>query len=394
MADYREHFKPDRRRFLFAAAALGGYALLPGCGRAEKPDAGDDEGQSADAAAGKFGTVIGPGRALDRDSGETRYFIGMVDLDADTPAYRHMDDIHFFGHGISLNPKRPGTAVVFEKWGKGCAEVDLRAGKSLRKIETVPSRQFYGHGAWTPDGGTLFATETEVGDNSYHGVVAIRDGDSLELKGEFLTYGVAPHDCILVDDGRTLVVTNGGGQLDRDDELPSITYVDVASQSLKQELKFPTKRINAGHIDITSRGELVCVSAPRDGLDESSPGSISFYRPGGEVRTVIDHPVRPSMKAETLSVAIHEPSMVVGATNPAGNLVTFWDFETGKLVHKLEEFGTPRGISLSLDNRYFVLTFEVSMALIDAETLKVVETFESEPTYISGSHNITCDLPA
>src|SRR5690606_26573025 len=135
------------------------------------------------------------------------------------------------------------------------------------RVKTVGGREFYGHSSFSPDGKLWYCTEAETGDGSYHGVLAVRDADSLELRDKtFPTHGVAPHDCILIDDGATLVITNGGGPLDRDDELPCVAYVDVKTGEARRVLKFSNRKINAGHIAMTSRGELVCVSAQREGI--------------------------------------------------------------------------------------------------------------------------------
>lgn len=384
---------PSRRRFL---AASGAALLVSACG-----SGGGANGNAANVAVSnapldplrvypaKNGVVIGFGKAADNT-----HFIGSIDLDADR-AVKMQTDIDFLGHGFAPNPARRHLAVISQKHGKGCVEWDMKARKVTRKLATTADREFYGHGAFTPDGKTLFLAESVVGDSSYRGVVTIRDGDSYEIKGEFPSHGTAPHDTLLIDDGATLVITNGGGPVSTDD-LPCVTYVDVKSRELKKKLTFKTPRINAGHLAITPKGELVVVSAPREGMNSGAPdfcGNISFYSPGGEVRTAED-PINARMKAETLSVAIHEPSMVVGATNPAGHIVTFWDFKTGKLVKYLDQFKDPRGISVTLNRKYFVLTYDklTHAVLIDAATLQPVEGTTVDTSYISGSHNFVYDL--
>jgi hypothetical protein len=133
-------------------------------------------------------------------------------------------------------------------------------------------------------------------------------------------------------------------------------------------------------------------------MDQAAPdftGGISFFAPGGPVRTA-DDPIVSRMKAETLSVAIHEPTMVVAATNPAGDIVTFWDFKTGKLLKAMTEYSWPRGISLTMDQRHFVLTYahETHAVLIDARTLEPVAGTKIEQTFISGSHNYIYGMAA
>lgn len=400
----------NRRRFLHAA--LGAPLLLAACGgngpantpgnSASAPGNTAKTPDPAPSYPALRGTVIGPGRAKDQDTGEMAFFLGLLDLDKSADSLRIASDIGFFGHGVTPNPVKPKTAVIFEKHGKGSCEVDLAAAKLIRRITTVADREFYGHGAFTPDGKTLFAAEAIVGDGSYDGVIAVRDGSSFELQGEFPTFGIAPHDCHLVDEGKTLVITNGGAPLDADgpEGEPCISYVDIKSRELRQKLTFRNKRVNAGHIAITGKGEVACVSAPRGGIADTAPdwlGSIHFFDPVKGRMTEPDDPVLGKMKGETLSVAIHEPSMIVGATNPSGDLITFWDFRTGKLVKAIEgEFKWPRGISCTLDRKFFVVTYHqsTSLVLIDAETLTPVASSIVATTYMSGSHNLVYQLPA
>lgn len=393
----------DRRRFLAGTAAAG---LLAACGKpAENAPANRGEPEPPkprEFKRGNLGTVIGGGVAV-TDAGKA-WFVGIVNLDAEKPEAATIDDIGFLGHGFTPNPVKPETAVVCEKHGPGCCEIDLVKRRVLRRIKTTAGRQFYGHGAFSPDAKLFYCTEAETGNYSYRGVLAVRDGASFELRSEnFPTHGVAPHDCILVDNGETLVITNGGGPIDKPDEPASVAYVDVKSGNARRVLKFRDDKINAGHIAITGKGELVCVSAPRDGIEqkikgESNPGwvgAITFYDPATDKLTTADDPIRAKMKGETLSVAIHEPSMIVAATNPAGDLLTFWDFRTGKLVHSIEgELKWPRGVSLTLDGNYFAVTYDqqTHLALIDAQTFKVIEQSKVDRTFISGSHNIVYKL--
>ncbi len=394
-----------RRRFV-AGGLAAGVAALAACGRDNTSPAlpaNNAPGQPRARAfqRGKLGSVIG-GAARPDDSGSMQHYIGVVDLDESR--VRVVSDVGFLGHGFAPNPVKPRTFVVSQKHGPGCCELDLAVGRVTRRITTVPGREFYGHGAFSPDGKTFYAAEAITGDYSKAGVLAVRDGESFELKPEqFPTHGVAPHDCILVDDGETLVVTNGGGPLERDDQLPSVAYVNVRSGEARKVLRFKDRSINAGHIAITSRGELVCVSAPREGIPElrdGAPnpawiGAISFYDPARDEVVTPQDPIRRKMRGETLSVAIHEPSMIVAATNPKGHIVTFWDFHSGKLVHHIEgTFKDPRGISLTQDGNYFALTYDqhTHLILLDAQTFKPVEESKVETSYISGSHNISYNL--
>jgi hypothetical protein len=373
----------SRRKFLVDSATVATGLLLTGFS-----SFGNTSAQQS-----KMGTVIGPGKGVVPGKEGLDYFVGIHNLDDKESELKVITDIDFFGHGVTLHPIHPERAVIFEKHGKGCCEVDLVNAKVLHKIETTSEREFYGHGAYSPDGSQLYAAETVVADGSMRGVVAVRDSDSFELIGDFPSYGLAPHDCHLIDEGETLVFSNGGGVIGSKD-YASITYVGANDRELKRQVDISDPGLNAGHIAISSKGQVAVVSAPRDGIhkdDKAWRGNISFYDYQKNQLRIADDPIRSKMVGETLSVAIHEPSMVVGATNPNGDLVTFWDFNTGKLVKAIHgKYRSPRGISLTLDQRYFVLTYDQAthLVLLDAETFESLESSYLPVSYMTGSHNL------
>ena len=95
-----------------------------------------------------------------------------------------------------------------------------------------------------------------------------------------------------------------------------------------------------------------------------------------------------------MSVVIHEPSMVVGATNPDGNLLTFWDFATGKLLKSYSNLVGPRGIMLTLDQKYFAVSHDPKalLTLFDVKTLEPVAKQGIAKSWVTGSHLLAHDL--
>lgn len=339
------------------------------------------------------GLLLGPGKHTLPD-GSTRFDLSIIDLDSDAPNFA-LIPMPFFGHGVSPNPTRPERAAIFEKWGSGACEVDLLTGELVRMIETTPDRQFYGHGAYSPDGKVLYCTETIVA-GDYSGVIAMRDAETLDYLGEFPSYGLSPHDCHLIDEGRTMVVTNGGGPLDG--SAPCVTYIDVASQQLKEKLTFDTPNINAGHIAIADNGGIAVVSAPRQKLDlETSNGGVSLKPHAGELATMTEpEQVVSRLKGETLSTCIDNQRNIVAATTPMADTLTFWDLDTGKLLQHYH-IANPRGITLTADRKYYVVTYGspvAQLSLIDVSTLEKVQGFDLEWTGMTGSHVYSYSLPA
>ncbi|MCF6227874.1 MAG: DUF1513 domain-containing protein [Planctomycetes bacterium] len=383
----------NRRSFIATSVVASGL-VIASCSptpnaKKDPPVKGDDHNDETPNPEEQPKTALSPsGIAHGFGSGAGVFFVGRTDIAARKATFSQK--ITFLGHGLSQNPVKPNSAIVFEKHGPGCVEIDLTSGHTTRVINTFDHREFYGHGAFSPDGKTLYAAETDIKDD-YKGVVGVRDGESFEYQGDFETYGKAPHDCHLIDDGATLVFTNSGGPFGTKD-LGSVTYVDVKTKKLKRKVEITNPELNAGHMTFLSNGDFVVVSAPRNGMTkQKAPGNISFYDHESDTLRIADDPIRTKMISETLSVAVHEPSGIVAATNPIGNIITFWEFKTGKLVHSTEDYTKPRGVSLTKDGAHFAITHsptddDMEIVLLDAETFRPIKKSTSKDTYISGSH--------
>lgn len=344
----------------------------------------------------KKGTIIGAMKRLD-EAGATVFGLSLVDLDAPTPKAK-VSRLDFLSHGVTPNPVKPERAVLFEKQGPGCCEVDLKTGKVLTTITTDKGRKFYGHGAWSLDGSKLYCTETEMA--TYKGVVVVRDGATFKELGKFPTFGEAPHDMHMIDGGKTLVITNGGAALGAtgDEAAPCVTFVDIAGEKLLERVTFPNEKLNAGHLAITGAKDLAIVSAPRDGVPNqaAAQGGITLRAVGQKIATMSDPAeITAKMLGETLSVAIHEPSGTVAATNPTGNILTFWSLKELRLIKSLE-MTRPLGVALTLDGKDFCVSYvpngNPSLQRFNAETLEPVTGSKIEGSFMSGSHIIAYDL--
>ncbi len=330
-----------------------------------------------------LGTVVGGTQFMDPKIGATRAFFDQVNLD--TGEVRRIP-VGFLGHGFTQDPNRKARAAVFEKKGPGGCLVDLDTLEVLAPIAASPGCAFYGHGLFSKDGAKVFVVEASL--DSLSGRITVRDGASLEVLDEVPTYGLAPHDCVLVDDGRTLVVTNGGGTLGSADA-PSVAFVDLESGALRDKLVIDNPRINAGHLFIASDGALAVVSAPRAGLpEESSQGGVSLRPAGGALASVAEPAdVTQRMLGESLSVCIHEPSDIALVTNPRGNLVTFWHVRDRRLAGTYE-VRSPRGVTLTRDGSAFVLACgaKAEIVLLSTSTHEPLSGRDYGTALLSGSH--------
>lgn len=389
------------RRDLLAALAGGlGHGLL-GCDRDEAGATGASNTPGSTTTPAPPSSSAGPppapppqsmarqgiiyaGSKVRKRTGEDlgHYLIG-VDLDNNS-----VDEIDFafFAHGFAPNPVDPRRGVWFEKLGPGCCLVDMVDKRVERAIVATKGRHFYGHGAYAKDGSKLYSVESHL--ETFDGAIVVRDGKTFEPLGEFPSAGLRPHDCLLIDDGKTLAITNGGS-LDGDTAehgLPNVAFIDIDSTKVLERLTFDTPRINAGHLAITDSRDVVCISAPREGLPRNALGGVTM-RTGKGPFTTMKEPaaVTARMHGEALSTSVHEATGVVGVTHPDGNMITFWNLKTKKLIKKMELVG-PRGICQTLDHSRFVISYDPGrVALVTPATLEVVPSSELK-TKVSGSH--------
>ena len=273
----------------------------------------------------------------------------------------------FWPHGFSPHPAAPHRAA-FQKAARG-GHVDLVEKRFLGPIAPKPGHHFYGHGVHSADGEVIFAVESRLDDSV--GVITVRDGKTFAIVDEFPSFGDRPHDCMLVDGGGVLAITNGGGP--RSSTRPgSVTFVSVADRRLLDKREIVTQKLNAGHFAITDAGALAVVSAPREGLAETEVGGVSLSGDAGKLAYMAEPQALASrMVGEALSVCIDEVSGHVVVTHPHAHLVSIWHLGRRALVKHLE-LESPRGVVRTADGKYFVISFgaRAALLLLDAETLE------------------------
>ena len=330
----------------------------------------------------KANLILGGGTYSETKDGPKLHVLAIIDLEKQD---RHLTPMTFLPHGIHRKPVDLNRLAIFEKKGPGACEYDLAKREIIRVIPKQDNRHFYGHGAYSKDGSTLFCTEADL--DTLDGAIAIRASNDLTYLGDFPSYGKEPHECKLIDDGKTLVVTNGGGGLGGGDQ-PSVTYIDVQSQQLLEKVQLTNNRFNTGHMAVGSDGSLVVVSAPRTGLGKRHVGGVSI-RPRGEEMESIGNPedITQKMFGEALSVVIHEESGIAAVTHPTGDMITFWSVNERKLI-KVLKLPNPRGIALSVSGEQFLITYsqQANFAQVSVSSLELIENSIIPSSFLTGSH--------
>ena len=323
---------------------------------------GRDAGSCSPAGVGTLAAIPlvragGAGRRSRReifvsasDDQEGRHFITASDVRG-APLFSV--EVEARCHGIVLDPVRSGRAIVMARRpGTVAYELDLHDGTIRRQIRSAADRHFYGHAVFSRDGSVLFTSENDIPRGE--GVVTVRDAHDLRVLSEMRSHGVGPHELVLLRDGRTLAVANGGlvtdladGTRRRDLNIPgmdpSLVYLDSHDGRLLAQVRPDDHFASIRHL---------AVGGGRHGRDRDAVrGAGDQPVPGGRLPSRRRAASRPSrrratrlirMKRYSASVCV-APGGVAAATCPRGDLVAFFDVASGALLRTLRHPRRGRG---------------------------------------------------
>lgn len=327
-------------------------------------------------------TLLGAGRFRERPDGEMKYVVSVID---EASLKFRLIPLDFFGHGLHPRHSEPNTLAVFQKKGPNACEIDLKASAVTRKISSRPGRWFYGHGAYSIDDAVLFSTETNL--SGRDGVIGIRDAKTHDYLGEFPSFGKEPHECKLIDGGKVLAITNGGGPLGSQGA-PNVAFVEVASGKLLKQMPVTNQRFNTGHLALGFDHSMMVVSAPRSGLPPTDVGGVSISSNRRSLLSMEEPESLVSrLRGEALSVVISEKSGLGLATHPDGNLITLWDVKKRSIIDSFA-MDRPRGVSLDSSSENFLITAGANPGLYRLPIKAVGERPQQiiENCFVTGSH--------
>ncbi|RWM12349.1 MAG: DUF1513 domain-containing protein [Mesorhizobium sp.] len=299
----------------------------------------------------------------------------------------HAIDLPARGHDVTFDPvskrsvvfaRQPGTfAVVFDHTGRD----------EPLTIASASGRHFFGHGVFSTDGALLYATENDF-DNAA-GVVGVYDARAkFKRVGEFPTYGMGPHELLLLGDGRTIAIANGGiethpdlgrAELNIATMKPSYVLVDRLTGDLveKHELPPALHQLSIRHMDIDKSGT-VWFGCQYRGPGTDSPLLVGRAARGKELQ-LLDMPqdVLSGFRNYIGSVAANPAAGTVAVSSPEGNSLAVIDAASGRIVatNALAEV-----CGLAPDGESFMAT---------SGTGQIVEAggaTRSEPNYVWDNH--------
>ncbi|MBX5184546.1 DUF1513 domain-containing protein [Rhizobium sp. NZLR5] len=229
--------------------------------------------------------------------------------------------------------RRPGTyAMIFDPRNKAEPIV----------ISSREDRHFCGHGAFSADGRLLYASENDFDGN--RGMIGLYDAtDRFTRIGEFETYGIGPHDMTVSDDGRLLIVANGGiethpdfgrTKLNLGEMQPSLVLIDAATGALVEKHVLPAEwaELSTRHIDLDDRGR-IWFACQYEGHRKDLPPLVGHFTKGEDL-TFIDLPEQTTRRLANYvgAIAVNRSEGLVGITSPKGGASVTLDARTGKVL--------------------------------------------------------------
>lgn len=249
------------------------------------------------------------------------------------------------GHDVTFDPVSQRAVVFARRPGTFAVVFDHTERKQPLTIPSIDGRHFFGHGVFSPDGKLLYATENDF--ENAAGMIGVYDASGgFRRVGEFPTHGMDPHELLLMPDGRTLVIANGGiethpdfgrAKLNLTTMKPSLVFVDRISGDLIEEHLLPPAlhQLSIRHMDIDAGGA-VWFGCQYEGPASDQPLLVGKAKPGSDLM-LIDMPqdVLGGLRNYVGSVAANPGAGTVAVSSPQGNSMAIIDVATGEIRSSL-----------------------------------------------------------
>ena len=242
-------------------------------------------------------------------------------------------------HGLTVSHATGAVAAFARRPGTFILVLSPSGGETI--VNAVPDRHFYGHGAFSPDGRFLYASENDF--ENRRGVIGIYDArqDFVRI-GEYPTYGIGPHDLSMTPDGRYLIAANGGiethpdfgrTKLNLDHMEPSLALIDAASGALVEKHALPAalSQLSTRHLALGAEGR-IWFACQFEGPRNETPPLVGHIAPGEVLSfTPLPEDVTIGLGNYVGAIAANPRDGLIGLTSPKG-LVVRLEEATGRLV--------------------------------------------------------------
>jgi hypothetical protein len=298
------------------------------------------------------------------------------------------------GHHVAVHPQGRYFVMVARRPDTWLLVGDAARGKELATLRVPDNRHLFGHGIFSADGRHFYTTESDFdnleGDSGLivsWNVELDKNGLHLQRAQEFPSYGVGPHELLLVPDQQVIAIANGGirthpshdrDNLNVDTMQPSLAYIDRHDGALLEQHYLPPEWHQASlrHFDVNAEGQIAF------GMQyEGEPGIdvplVGTHRRGEDLRLLsAPQPLQGQMQQYVGALRFAADGKSFVASCPRGNMLTFWNAESGELLNSVR---SRDGCGVcAVEQGYFFSAGTGRLAWYDAATQEVHE-FDTGP---------------
>lgn len=235
------------------------------------------------------------------------------------------------GHGIASATISPWLVTFARRPGNFALAIDITKQNKPILFKSPSQTHFYGHGVFSHDGKLLFATENEFENGK--GLIGIYDTtDEFTRIGDIPSYGIGPHEIIMMPDGYTLCVANGGilthpdtgrTKLNLHEMQSSIAFIDSRHGDLITKFDVPrsAQRLSLRHMAVDHRQTVWLGGQYEGSADDEVPLIAAIDDEKGFEFVQLDPVDTHSLAQYIGSVAINNNSHKVAFTSPKGNTI-------------------------------------------------------------------------
>lgn len=286
-------------------------------------------------------------------------------------------DVPFFGHHYFSHPVEPHIVATCEKWGRRAGAFDIKTKKVVKLFHPPRAARFFGHGFFLPDGKRIAFTANTNDD--LQGLLLIYDWEVSELIAEYSTHGVFPHECVLAENGKSVIIANT--RHDATSDVPG----EIVELDLKNGQKLNAHNLapfNAAHLHKVANKQYLFGSQYNDRLRF---GVIDLKQ---------DSVVEISSALKDHSISMHGESLSLGSldeetffsTTASGKTLIFWNPQKN-LVYEHAFPQTTLGIVRVNEYLYLSLASnQIQRLKFDTKSFSVVENTQLQIPFANAPH--------
>tara|TARA_R110002012_G_scaffold7936_13_gene37063 strand:- start:20921 stop:21997 length:1077 start_codon:yes stop_codon:yes gene_type:complete len=247
------------------------------------------------------------------------------------------------GHGFAVNPRAQWLVAFARRPGNFAVAMHRRQATEPVVFHTPEDRHFYGHGVYSTDGRLLYAAENAFATGE--GIIGIYDASAgFRRISEFPSYGIGPHEIVLMPDGKTLCVANGGirthpdqgrQKLNLPTMAPSIALIETKSGTLlsSHTLTPDLHRLSLRHMAVDAAHQVWIGGQYEGDILDDVPVLARLDQDRGLVAVELEKRAATALGKYAGSVAIGNAGGTLAVSSPRSGVIVQLDTKTGKAVN-------------------------------------------------------------